>query len=1209
MKKPLLLAFAAALGLQVKAQTYTPITLTGYTADVIANGTGTAVSSTSTDVDGEGYNFVAQDYKNPANQTPNTFLPGNGTITSAVTSSVSFQLAPYTGNNSLRITSTSGPGTLTFATPRSADEIYVLVTTAYGATFTATVNYTDGTSQAFNGNAVPNWFFGTGNIAIQGVSRVFRSTDAIENSNVDPRMYQFLFTPNTANLTKLIQSITFTKTTTGVKEILHVFGVTTRAVLANDVSVTAINGLGSGCGLTSQENVCVTIKNGGSAPQSNFPVRYTLNSGTPITENFTGTLAPGATTSFCFAAKANLSTAGTYTIQACTGLATDQATGNDCATKAVTSIPTISTFPYVQNFEAGNGGWVSGGTSSSWALGTPAKTVINSAASGTKSWITGLTGTYNASEKSQVESPCFNFSSLVQPLIEMKVWWNSEFSYDGAVLQSSIDGGATWQVVGAKGDPNNWYNDNTINGGPGGQPVATAIGWTGRNSTNNGSGGWVTVKHTLTGLGGQAAVRLRIAFGSEASVQDNGFAFDDIMVYDTPANDGGVSAIISPNSGCGLSNLETVTITVKNYGTAALSNIPVSFTVDGGAPVNEVVAGPIAPNTTANYTFTAKANLSANGSHTIVASTNIAGDGLMPNNASTKVVTTVPTISILPYTEGFENGNGGWMAGGTLSSWALGTPAKTVINSAASGTKAWVTGLTSDYNANEKSYVVGPCFNFSGVADPDFEMKVWWQSEFSFDGAVLQSSIDGGATWQVVGAKGDPNNWYNDNSISGAPGDQPGATAVGWTGRNITSNGSGTWVKVKHKLTGLGGKPSVRLRIAFGAEAYTQDNGFAFDDIRIGDNTNNLAVNSITPINKVCGFSATETISAVIENLGSVAASGFTVSYTIDGGAAVTQNFTGSLAGGATSTFTFTQKANLSGTGNHNVVVTVNKTGDPEAANNSATYNLTNASFPGLPPVFNFETAATGLTQLGKVTKTKSNVVEDPAASNGAGSTKGLILDGVANTAWTVPAGTVNPWTVNPENFAAVYICFNPSAAPATLPLWLSFDLKQLFKTANANTNFRVTVNGNQVGPTYRPPFSGTPINWQTINVDLSSYKNLTGVQIGLESSVKEAYAAGAGTANLVDNITFGSAPLGVKANVLASQVDVFPNPSTGTFNVSLPAGKTYQLEVTDLSGKKILDQEAKGDAQLNMEGIAKGVYLLQVTSGNGSAVRKLIVE
>ena len=83
--------------------------------------------------------------------------------------------------------------------------------------------------------------------------------------------------------------------------------------------------------------------------------------------------------------------------------------------------------------------------------------------------------------------------------------------------------------------------------------------------------------------------------------------------------------------------------------------------------------------------------------------------------------------------------------------------------------------------------------------------------------------------------KGDPNNWYNDNSINGAPGGQSAATAEGWTGRQLYfSNGSGGWVKVKHKLTGLGGKSSVLLRIAFGADAVNQDDGFAFDDIRIG---------------------------------------------------------------------------------------------------------------------------------------------------------------------------------------------------------------------------------------------------------------------------------------------------------------------------------------------------------------------------------------
>src|SRR6478735_7816897 len=160
--------------------------------------------------------------------------------------------------------------------------------------------------------------------------------------------------------------------------------------------------------------------------------------------------------------------------------------------RAQTCSTTISTYPYLQNFEGATApGWFSGGTSSTWALGTPAKTVINSAASGTKAWVTGLTGNYSISEQSFVESPCFNMSTLVLPVVELKVWWESEFSWDGAVLQSSIDNGTTWQVVGAKGDPNNWYNDNTLGGAPGGQPAATALGWTGRNATSNGSGGWV----------------------------------------------------------------------------------------------------------------------------------------------------------------------------------------------------------------------------------------------------------------------------------------------------------------------------------------------------------------------------------------------------------------------------------------------------------------------------------------------------------------------------------------------------------------------------------------------------------------------------------------------------------------------------------------------------------------------------------------------
>ncbi|MGB6269651.1 MAG: hypothetical protein WBF67_11660, partial [Olleya sp.] len=59
-------------------------------------------------------------------------------------------------------------------------------------------------------------------------------------------------------------------------------------------------------------------------------------------------------------------------------------------------------------------------------------------------------------------SPVFDFSTLTAPSIELSVWWESEFSWDGTVLQSSIDSGATWQNVGVVGDPNNWYTDNSI---------------------------------------------------------------------------------------------------------------------------------------------------------------------------------------------------------------------------------------------------------------------------------------------------------------------------------------------------------------------------------------------------------------------------------------------------------------------------------------------------------------------------------------------------------------------------------------------------------------------------------------------------------------------------------------------------------------------------------------------------------------------------
>jgi parallel beta-helix repeat protein len=375
---------------------------------------------------------------------------------------------------------------------------------------------------------------------------------------------------------------------------------------------------------------------------------------------------------------------------------------------------------------------------------------------------------------------------------------------------------------------------------------------------------------------------------------------------------------------------------------------------------------------------------------------------------------------------------------------------------------------------------------------------------------------------------------------------------------------------------------------------------------------NDVAVVAVVSPTSNCNLTNQETVTITIKNFAAATQTSIPVSYKADAGPVVNATWTGTLPFNATVNYTFATKADLSALGPHTILAKTILAGDAQTANDDTTVTVTNFAQVNVAQVYNFEAAATGLTALRTVTRTNSNITDGAGASFGTSSTKGLILDGVDNVNWVAPAGLIDPWTTNPENFSAAYICFNPAGGTVSDSLWMTFDLKQLFKGANANTNFRVTVNGQQIGSTFRPPFTGTPINWQKVKVDLTAFKNLSAFQVGLESSVKEAYANATGTANLLDNIEFKRhlvLPTGVKENSLAAQVSVFPNPSNGKFNVTLPAGKTFELEVTDLTGKVIKKlNTTAANMQLDLTG-AKGIYLLRISSTDASTVRKLFVE
>ena len=207
----------------------------------------------------------------------------------------------------------------------------------------------------------------------------------------------------------------------------------------------------------------------------------------------------------------------------------------------------IISYPYNEHFEGGAGGWSSGGVSSDWAWGSPFKALIQSAASGTKCWVTGgLNGTgYNSLERSYVKSPCFDFSLLQHPLIKMKVYWECENIYDGASFQYSTDLGLTWSNVGTYPEvPNclnlNWFNNgNILNLNTLSNPqygwAGTVLPGSGSCQGGGGSNGWVEASHCLDFLAGAPQVQFRFVFGAGSTCNSyDGFAFDDIQILEGP---------------------------------------------------------------------------------------------------------------------------------------------------------------------------------------------------------------------------------------------------------------------------------------------------------------------------------------------------------------------------------------------------------------------------------------------------------------------------------------------------------------------------------------------------------------------------------------------------------------------------------------------------------------------------------------------------
>lgn len=227
MKSKLLIASLLSL-ICYTSKAYVPLTITsGFNADAVANGVGTALATTTGDVDGVNYAFVANGWQLTSTSTAiTTGLPATGVVNSAVTTGLSYQLASYSANNDLRL-ATNTSGTLAFQAPYlPAQNLYILAVTGSGSSvMTVQINFTDATSQTATGITVSDWYGGT-SVALTGFQRINRTTNGLDNSSLGPNLYQYTIAINAANQAKPISSIQVTRTSgTGTETTLNVFAV------------------------------------------------------------------------------------------------------------------------------------------------------------------------------------------------------------------------------------------------------------------------------------------------------------------------------------------------------------------------------------------------------------------------------------------------------------------------------------------------------------------------------------------------------------------------------------------------------------------------------------------------------------------------------------------------------------------------------------------------------------------------------------------------------------------------------------------------------------------------------------------------------------------------------------------------------------------------------------------------------------------------
>ncbi|HEX9980013.1 MAG TPA: choice-of-anchor J domain-containing protein [Flavobacterium sp.] len=161
---------------------------------------------------------------------------------------------------------------------------------------------------------------------------------------------------------------------------------------------------------------------------------------------------------------------------------------------------------------------------------------------------------------------------------------------------------------------------------------------------------------------------------------------------------------------------------------------------------------------------------------------------------------------------------------------------------------------------------------------------------------------------------------------------------------------------------------------------------------------------------------------------------------------------------------------------------------------------------------------------------------------------------------------------------------------------------------------FRVyVISGTAPVPTtaagFGTPISGLPIvtapypNWQQKTYSLNGSSNST-IRVAIRNVGDDHYML------MVDDFKVTSSLLSVN-DVLAGKFSAYPNPSNGIINLTNTESiRVNSVEITDLNGrvvKTVSYTDAPSAIEININELASGMYMMNIASDQGVAVKKIM--